>query len=483
MANRGLSDIEIGVIKAMLLKGMPAQDICGYMFRPNRSLNPAGVYEIRAGKRGAEVPPMTPDELESWLKNHPYFGTIADADQISELRKELRGLLRPTRSENQVLVDPTETARLEFKEAFHHLSFPDYARSLIGYSNHCGGFIIFGINNDRRIVGLKGQSFKNLDQKNVSELLKDLVSPSVRWTSFSMTILEMEIGVLYAEEAELKPLVTMKNHDKLKGSTIYFRYEGETAAIRAGDLHAIIREREQMAVQSAISKLQQITGIGLENSAIVDISSNELHTDSASHGSAQVAAQESLGAPRVVVKKAGISDMDILLDFINAVETLDPIAYLRQAAHEPVRWLPLFFYARMTGLSDEAIIDELKRSPVSKPGTVRHMRQRLSSEISAFKSYIGGAPQTFLTQLQQGIIPEIRDRASARHFSMALSGIRSEAAPSEHVMRTALRRMVELYTRYSQDAAIGSNMRRSAARVDELLHGHSQPPMGATGEE
>lgn len=459
MANRGLSDEDIAVIKAMLIQRMHAQDICGYMFRPNRSLNPAGVYEIKSGKIGAEIPPLPADMLANWIQNHPFFGTISNADLISELRKELRGLLRPHRIDKSVFVDPVETSRIEFKESFHGQSFPDYCRSLIGYSNHAGGYIVFGVTNEREVVGLASQNFKTFDQKWLSEIIKDVVSPSVRWTSFSMTLLEVEVGVLYAAEADLKPLVTLKNRDKLKGDTVYFRYEGETAPIRAGDLHAIIREREQLAIQEAISKLQQISGIGIENAGVVDLSANDLDESTRGDGS------------RVVVKRAGISDLDVLMDFINETEALDPLAYLKQSAHEPVRWLPMFYYADMSGLSREGIVSELRGSLTSKPGTVRHMVDRLSGKISAFKGNLGASPLLLLAQLCEGNLPDLKDRSAARHFAMSLMALEDAGGCSPSVLRTALRRMVELYNKHGQDSAIGSSMRRSAARVDELLYG------------
>lgn len=459
MAKRGLSDAEIAVIKAMLLKGMHAQDICGYMFRPNRSLNPAGVYEIKSGKYGNEIAPLNPDELETWLKNHPYFGAIADADLVSNLRRELRGILRPRRVDGRVLVDPIETSRIEFKETFHPQSFPDYCRSLIGYSNHSGGFIIFGISDSRSVEGLSNNSFKSFDQKHLSETIKDLVSPSVRWTSFSMTLLEAEVGVLFAAEAELKPLVTLRNRDKLRGDTIYFRYEGETAPIRSGDLHAIIREREQLAIQAAISKLQQISGIGIENSEVVDTSMEAVDPSAAAEGK------------RVVFQRTAMSDMDVLTGFVDDDHDLDPMMCLRQSAHEPVRWLPIFYYAQLSGCSRAAIIEEIKNSPASKPGSVRHMQQRLSGSISAFAPTLGAGPRGILENILSGMDPALPNVKVARHFAMSLTGLAGLGNLKSHMLRNTLHRILELYQEYDHDSAIGSAMRRSAARVDELLYG------------
>lgn len=443
----------------MLLANMPAQDICGFLFRPNRSLNPAGVYEIKAGKRGSNIPPHSPAQLADWLHNHPYFGTIATADLVSDLRKELRGILRAKKDGDSIRVDPKETSQIEFKETFHLRSFPEYCRSLIGYGNHRGGYLVFGISDDRSVVGLQNQVFKNLDPKKVSELIKDLVTPTVRWVSFVMNIHDREIGVLFAEEAELKPLITIKNADKIKENVIYFRYEAETAMIRAGDLQAIIRKREHDAVQNAISKLQQIAGIGLDNAEIAD--------SSRMNGGDEVLS----GGREAVVKKSGISDLDILLDFVNGVEALDPVAYLLQSAHEPVRWLPIFYYAKKSGMSAQAIVDEISNSPTSKPGTINHMRQRLTGQIRAYKDYTGAAPKAYLDALLAGDIPNPKDRASARHFAMCLVSAPDNVQIADAVLRTALRRMVELYSKYSNDSAIGSNMRRSAARADEILFG------------
>lgn len=473
MANRGLTDQEISVIKGMLAIGMPAQDICGYMFRPNRSLNPAGVYEIKAGKCGASIAPLGDTEVETWIKSHPYFGTIATADRISDLRKELRGIIRVQRaSDGSVYADPAETACLEFKETFHPKSFAEYCRSLIAYANHQGGFIVFGVSDNKKVVGLKGQGFRSFDPKAVSELVKEIATPSIRWHAFSMTALEVEIGAFYAEEAEIKPIITLKNIDKIKANTVYFRYEGETAQIRAGDLQNIISDREKMAVQSAISKLQQISGIGIDSAQIVDASFPP-HVDPTADlvPTNDVSIQNT---KNIVIRESGITDNDILLAFINDSPPNLPLLYLQQSSHESVRWLPLFYYGRLTGLSRDAIVAELKKFPGAKHGALSHMQMRLERKISAYKPYVGAKSGLHLAKLKSGEIPVFADRRAARNFAMALITLPDNMEIPATVLRAALKSILDAYHAYNKDAAIGSSMRRSAARVDEVLYGQQE---------
>lgn len=378
MTNRRLSGEEIALIKAMIAEGMPAQNICGYMFRPDRSLNPAGVYEIKSGRFGSDVPAASPEALARWIKEHPYFGAVSDADDIARLRKELRGILRFSEKHGDIVVEPAETFRIEFKEEFHFAVIAEYCKSLIGYANHSGGYIVFGIKDNRQVVGLASDRFRKFDQQRLSEQFKD---------------------------------------------------------------------------------------IGLDSSSVVDVTTGEIAVAPADAGGDG----HSLAA-RVVVKKAGISDLDILNDFINQVETIDAVAYLRQMAHEAVRWLPLFYYVHMSGLSPSAAYDEVKGLSTSKPGTVKHIRERLEGKISAYRSYIGKAPKMMLKRLQEGELPDLSTLADARHFSSSLQNMSEGTSMRPSLMRTALRRMLESFHEHGRDAAIGSNMRRSAARVDEVLH-------------
>lgn len=472
IANRGLSEDEIGLIKGMLAAKMSAQDICGYMFRPGRSLNPAGVYEIKSGKFGSVIAAKSDGQVSDYIKNHPYFGEIATADRIAELRKEVRGMLRLQKDDARSYVEPKETERLEFKETFHLKSLPEYARSLIGYANNSGGFIIFGIKNDNTIVGLKTDSFKKIDPQKFTSFLKDTVQPAIVWRSFQFTFNELEIGCLYAEESENKPHITNKNASSVKANQIYYRYSGETAVIRPGELFAIIHERENDAIQHAISKLQQIVGIGVNDAEVVE-----------SGPSDATSGPETILIEKEVIKKSSLNDSDIIDDFIAGSLQAEASTYIEQAAHESVRWLPIYFFMKEGGLSREDVSALLDQSAVAKPAAKRHIKDRLNGKTEAFKSYIGAGERYCIKQLKEGNIPNDNSLSKARQLSNCLTGL-SEIEPFEPpFLRAVLSQIVSDFAKHGQDSAIGSHMRRSAARVDELVYRAAVVEAGEDGSD
>ncbi|MBX7496459.1 ATP-binding protein [Qipengyuania sp. 6B39] len=457
MANRGLTDSEIALVKGMLARGMPAQEICGFLFRPNRSLNPAGVYEIRSGQIGGQIPAASAADTQHYLENHPYFGEMAVADRIAELRKELRGILNFRKDGDNWVADPKESARLEFKETFHLKSLADYSRSLVGYANNSGGFIVFGIADDQRILGLQNDHFRKLDSKKFSEFLKDTVNPSIPWGSFQFTFRGFELACLFAHESEEKPHMTLKNAGSMKANQTYYRYEGETAVIRAGELSAIIRRRENDAVQHAISKLQQIAGLGIRAAEVSVPSENP----------------DAVIVEREVVRKSTISDRDILADFINANLNASPSDYIEQSAHEIVRWLPIYYYMNEGGLAKRDVEELLKVSKIAKPGGSKHILDRVSGKASAYKQYVGRGERECLKELRSGKIPKESDLKKARHLSGCLMCLESKENFDGPFLKAVLNQSLHDFEAHGQDPVIGSNMRRSAARVDELIHGET----------
>ncbi len=70
-----------------------------------------------------------------------------------------------------------ESGRLEFKESYNWNSWPEYARTLAGFANADGGFIIFGVGDrPRRLKGLRSNAFEEEDPGRTTEYLNDLPS-------------------------------------------------------------------------------------------------------------------------------------------------------------------------------------------------------------------------------------------------------------------------------------------------------------------
>ena len=67
MPRRSIEDVEIGLIKAMLRRGMRNRDIQFYFNRQDRPVNSGRITGIRSGDYGPEVPEATVAALEKFL--------------------------------------------------------------------------------------------------------------------------------------------------------------------------------------------------------------------------------------------------------------------------------------------------------------------------------------------------------------------------------------------------------------------------------
>ncbi len=73
-----------------------------------------------------------------------------------------------------------EGSSLEFKEAFNWASKDKYAKTMAAYANNKGGYIVFGVtNHPRRLVGLAGSGFENLDEAIVTAYLNATFAPQI----------------------------------------------------------------------------------------------------------------------------------------------------------------------------------------------------------------------------------------------------------------------------------------------------------------
>jgi Putative DNA-binding domain len=252
-----MTDQEIGIVKAMLSKGMRNDAIHFYFNRADRLLSSGRIAQIRKKKYGASVVEASPDELESFLadwqarqRTNSSHGTISPVAPgiISAMFIE---------KDDVWTMHQGETDQIECKKTFRlspEERFADVIRSIAGLANNKGGYIFFGVR-DRNFTadGLSDTTFFDSDPALINRSLSGALDPVPHVTKSSITFGKKRIGVLYVEKHEHAPVIAIKNiAQDVKEGTIYFRYVGETRAIKPGELRQIIANREQRAVAEFI---------------------------------------------------------------------------------------------------------------------------------------------------------------------------------------------------------------------------------------
>ena len=79
-------------------------------------------------------------------------------------------------------VSQREGEHIEYKESFNWGGRSEYAKSMAGFANHSGGFLVFGIKNDpREVIGLRSNNFESQDDSKVAGYLNGLFAPALQF--------------------------------------------------------------------------------------------------------------------------------------------------------------------------------------------------------------------------------------------------------------------------------------------------------------
>ena len=98
------------------------------------------------------------------------------------------------------LIEEGENIQVEFKRKFS--TQDKIAREILAFANTKGGYILFGIDDDKKIIGVESE-------KEISELVKvtatDFCEPAVEFTIEYKGINSREIVIISIPESEKKP--------------------------------------------------------------------------------------------------------------------------------------------------------------------------------------------------------------------------------------------------------------------------------------
>ena len=242
-------------MKRMILDGFPRDRIMSFFVRPGRVISPAAKSEVEQGQIGPEIEPATVAELERYV-----------AARLNEVRtigdEAYGGPLSPTRvKEVLALARDAQTSLPGFENLFSEYkeTMPTTralrvktAKTAASFANSKGGYIFFGIDDDRNVIGVAVDGIEK-QWHALSQCITNHFSPSFRWDHAVVEISGKIVGALYAYEGDNKPIIAIKDYDQeIHRGHIYARYATLTKLIEPGDLFAILSERDTKIAASAV---------------------------------------------------------------------------------------------------------------------------------------------------------------------------------------------------------------------------------------
>lgn len=496
---RTLTDEEIGLIKAMLAKGMKNDEAHFYFNRADRLISTGRITQIKQGQYGAAVPVATPAELGTFISNW----------QSRQLTGAARGPASPTDPETIIAMFMEtqgvwtlrlgETDQAECKQNFRLMPeerFADVIKTIAGFANNKGGHVLFGVNDKTQSVdGLTAEYFVKTDPADINRCLAGALDPVPHVTKTSVTIGGKTIGALYVEKHENAPVIALKNigGGVFKEGTIYYRYVGETRSIKPGELRKIIANREQRAVAEFTRRMNQIASGA---AATVDLDTGQVTGRSGSFvidedllPSIQFIREgefsEVKGAPalRLIGDVEPVSDLEkerariirenvtpdaVISNFLKSEKVYDPMQYIHAQAHCQRKWLPVWYYVAQADRKVDAIVDDLMARVSSLPSSRAAVVKRLRREESAHKVHLG-RPARILEGFTSGVVVEPKDASEVLPIANAIMGLpagTTEVEKFKPIVLACLERMDGEGANNGTRSAIY----RAACRLDELLH-------------
>lgn len=170
-----------------------------------------------------------------------------------------------------------EGTSLEFKESFNWGAKDEYAKTAAAFANAKGGVFVFGVkNNPRELVGLRSDSFEELDEAKIAEYLNSLLSPEIQFAKTVEQLRGKSVGVLRIFRSERKPVVAIKNDKEVKEGEIYYRYNARSDKVKYAEMRALLEEIQMQERGFWKNMFERIAQIGTDNVAVMDVAEGKI---------------------------------------------------------------------------------------------------------------------------------------------------------------------------------------------------------------
>lgn len=169
---------------------------------------------------------------------------------------------------------------LEFKESFGFSSSAKYAKTMAAFTNNHGGYIIFGIKDNPRVVVGVNHAFDNLKQEMFTESLNSLFSPEIIWEIGTVEVGNVNIGYIYSYESLVKPTIALKHEasEKINSGDVFYRYRGRSEKIKYPEMVGIIEARAKQEREQILKLMETIRKSDTTNLGIINYNSGRFST-------------------------------------------------------------------------------------------------------------------------------------------------------------------------------------------------------------
>ena|GEM_PF-201022 len=404
-------------------------------------------------------------------------------------------------------LNSTEAFDIEYKTSFNWLNRPEYTKTMAALSNARGGYIIFGVQDSKKTVGLQNSHFENIKIHKVTEDLNEFFSPEIRWKChlYREETSGLSFGLIYVWEAEKKPVISLKNDGQdVKAAEIYYRYSGRSEKVRYPELRALIDAENLKERLLWMKHIEKIKDVGPENVGVFDINTGIVTGPSGSflisedvlpklkfiregHFTETEAAPaiRLIGDAEVITDKSilpfrtrALHSDDILEAFFNQSELIDPLEYVDQICSEPSPYLPVYFFINMAQISIEDVItrlEELKIRQPSRKKLISRLKEDnnlldtglLTTGTLAAKAKMQYKLQIITKALPENLVDESND--NLKYFLQAITHVSKDEIDFNYLL-PLLKQLFDKY--YSRaDGTLVHWLRKALCYMDKLQFG------------
>ena len=497
MPRRSITDDEIALIRAMLARGMRNHDIQFYFNRQDRPVNAGRISEIRNGTYGPGIQTADTDTLDSFLTSFASseVGVVIESNTAGSrqsLAERAKERFEHRNDEHWYLIDG-ETSEQECKEIYDRRRMNSIVKAIGALANNQGGYIFVGVSDaGYRVTGLADATFADTDIATFSDKVKTFLRPTPIFSKDIVDLDGIQVGVIQVEKHTSPPVVVCRDGEGLTDGTILFRYPGQSASIKSGDLHVMLEERDRHAHHMLLSRAARLSRIGAHKALIVDTQKARLDAGETwisidreladqlefiregefeeREGAptlrlvGDVMAVDTTGQVRERIEGRALTPDMAVKAYLRRERVSSPIAYICLSAHVQRQWLPLHYFVGLSGQNVETAILALE---LTEEAVYRNSKQkalqRLRGQRSAFAPLSGSAAPVG-ADIQAGFIDGIGDRHHASLIARAIQGL----PDNFNNVSPVLELLDALHDQYQADPAIRGLIYRAASRLDEI---------------